>query len=55
MTDNELLLAITQIMDKRLDPIKSELNKLNLTLENEIRPDIKLLAEIYLPAAKWSI
>lgn len=52
MTDNELLLAISQIMDKKLEPIKSELNKINLTLENEIRPDIKLLAENYLPAAK---
>lgn len=52
MTDNELLLAISQIMDKKLEPIKSELNKINLALENEIRPDIKLLAENYLPAAK---
>lgn len=52
MTDNELLLAISQIMDKKLEPIKSELNKINLTLENEIGPNIKLLAENYLPTAE---
>ena len=63
MTDNELLLAIADIMDKKLDakiqPLENEINSLkdeqrriNLIIENEIRSDIKLLAENYLPAAK---
>ena len=63
MTDNELLLAIADIMDKKLDakiqPLENEINSLkdeqrriNLIIENEIRSDIKLLAEHYLPAAK---
>ena len=62
MSDNELLLALSDIMDKKLKPIderlckmendmKSGLNKIKLVLENEIRPDIKLLAENYLPSA----
>ena len=63
MTDNELLLAIADIMDKKLDakiqPLENEINSLkdeqrriNLIIENEIRSDIKLLAENYIPAAK---
>lgn len=63
MTDNELLLAISDIMEKKLDariqPLENEINSLkneqtriNIIIENEIRSDIKLLAENYLPAAK---
>lgn len=63
MTDNELLLAISNIFDKKLkaelEPInsdikelKSEQTRINLIIENEIRTDIKILAENYLPAAK---
>lgn len=63
MTDNEMLLAISDIFDKKLkselEPIKSDIaeikseqTRINLIIENEIRTDIKLLAENYLPAAK---
>ena len=74
MTDNELLLAISDLMDKKLkselqaelQPIKDDIaflkneiatlkngqTKTNLTIENEIRSDIKLLVENYLPAAQ---
>lgn len=62
MTDNELLLAIADIMDKKLDArlkplesdiqaIRNEQTRINLIIENEIRSDIKLLAENYMPAA----
>lgn len=62
MSDNELLLALSDMMEKKLNAqlepmkkditdIKNEVQKLNVILENEIRPDIKLLAENYLPAA----
>ena len=95
MRENELLLAISDIMDKKLKPIDERLNKLedhtnngflkiesdmdngfmkvnndmdngfmivnndmnngfkniHIILENEIRPDIKILAENYLPSA----
>jgi len=83
MTDNELLLAISNMMDAKLDsklePIKndirdikseqvtmknnirniksdidfmkSDLIKINITVENELRPNIQLLAENYVPAA----
>lgn len=63
MTDNELLLAISDIMDKKLDArikpleddiksIKAEQTRINIIIENEIRSDIKMLAENYIPAAK---
>lgn len=63
MTDNELLLAISDILDKKLskelEPMKQDINDIrndvqivNLLLENEVQADIKLLAENYVPAAK---
>lgn len=63
MTDNELLLAISDIMDKKLEAklqpleekiesIEYEQRRINIIIENEIRTDIKKLAENYLPAAK---
>lgn len=62
MNDNELLLALSDMMDNKLKPLNEKIdkieadmnngfNKINITLENQIRPDIKLLAENYLPAA----
>ena len=63
MTDNELLLAISEMIDKKLKAelqpikedikaIKDEQTRIDLIIENEIRSDIKLLAENYVPAAK---
>ncbi len=62
VSDNELLLAISEMMDKKLKPIDERLNKLEkdmqngfakikVIMENDIRPDIKLLAENYAPSA----
>lgn len=63
MTDNELLLAISEIVEKKvraeieplktdIQQIKDEQSRINLIIENEICSDIKLLAENYMPAAK---
>lgn len=63
MSNNELLLALSEMMDNKLKPLNEKiskieddmnygLNKISVILENEIRPDITLLAENYLPAAK---
>lgn len=64
---NEDLFAISQLLDTKLDSklreelqpmkddiksIKDEQTRINLIIENEIRHDIKLLAENYVPAAK---
>jgi len=63
MTDNELLLAMSEMLDKKLraelEPIKKEISemkvdqtRINIIIENEIRSDVKLLAENYVPAAR---
>lgn len=36
MTDNELLMAISDIMDKKLKPIEDRIRRLELTNENDI-------------------
>ena len=36
MTDNELLLAISDLFDKKLKPIKDDVREINLRLENDI-------------------
>lgn len=62
MTDNELLLAISDMLDKKLDArlkpmenhMKNQLEKLNaevtsikLTLENDIRPRLNTIESCY--------
>lgn len=52
MTDNELLLAISDIIDQKTKPLQDDINtikqkvtNLELTLENETNHNIQLLAE----------
>ena len=40
MTDNELLLAISEIMDKKIAPVEHRLKSIELTLENNIIPKL---------------
>ena len=51
MTDNELLLAISNIMDKKLKsslaPIENRLSKIELTLENDIKPRLQNIESCY--------
>lgn len=60
---NEDLLALSDMMDKKLkselqpikddiESIKIEQRRIDSIIENEIRSDIKLLAENYVPASK---
>ena len=62
MSNNELLLALSDMLDiklnaqlepmkKDINDIKNEIHAISIVLENEIKPDIKLLAENYLPSA----
>ena len=60
MTDNELLLALSDIIDIKLktalqtelQPIKDDIRNIKLHLENVTDKNIQLLAENYVPAAK---
>lgn len=58
MTDNELLLAISEMMDKKLkaelQPIENKINRIenkvtniSLTLENDIRPRLNTIESCY--------
>ena len=49
---NEDLLAISQLLDVKLKPIKDEQTRINLIIENEINHNINMLVENYVPAAK---
>ena len=60
MSENELLLAISDMMDVKiksilqaeLQPIKDDIRNIKLDIENDVKPQIRLLAENYVPAAK---
>ena len=60
MTDNELLLALSDMMDVKLktalqtelQPLKDDIRYIKLHLENVTDKNIDLLAENYVPAAK---
>ena len=47
MTDNELLLALSTLFDKKLKPIEQRLTNIELTLENEIKPQLQNIQACY--------
>ena len=47
MTDNELLLAISDMLDKKLKPIKDDVRDINITLENDILPRLQNIESCY--------
>ncbi len=47
MSDNELLLAISDMLDKKLKPISDRLKKIELTQENDILPRLQNLEACY--------
>ena len=53
---SEDLFAISQLLDVKLNsalqPIKDDTRDIKLDIENDIKPQIQLLAENYVPAAK---
>ena len=47
MTDNELLLAFSDMLDKKLQPIKDETRNINLLLENDVLPRLQNIESCY--------
>lgn len=41
MTDNELLLAISEIMDKKIEPLKQDICDIKTTIKNDIIPRLE--------------
>ncbi len=52
MTENELLLAISEMMDKKLMPVNDRLKQIELTQENEILPRLQNIESCYLSTYK---
>ncbi len=47
MTDNELLLAMSDMMDKKLEPLKGDIKDIKLSLENDILPRLQNIESCY--------
>lgn len=47
MTDNELLLAMSDMLDKKLEPVNDRLKKIELTQENDILPRLQNIEACY--------
>lgn len=47
MSDNELLLAISDMMDKKLDSIIADIRDIKITQENEILPRLQSIESCY--------
>lgn len=47
MTDNELLLAMSNMMDKKLKPIQESITEIKLTQENDILPRLQNIEACY--------
>lgn len=47
MTDNELLLAMSDMLDKKLKPVNDRLKNIELTQENDILPRLQNIEACY--------
>lgn len=47
MTDNELLLAMSDMMDKKLEPLKTDIRDIKITLENDVMPRLQNIESCY--------
>lgn len=47
MTDSELLLAMSEMLDKKLKPVNDRLKKIELTQENDILPRLQNIEACY--------
>lgn len=47
MTDNELLLAISKMMDEKLKPLETRMKSVEVTQENEILPRLRNIESCY--------
>lgn len=48
MTDNELLIAMSNLFDKKLKPIEDKIAAIELTLENQIFPRLQNIESCYI-------
>lgn len=47
MTDNELLLSISELLDKKLKPLDNRTKQIELTLEQDVLPRLQNIESCY--------
>lgn len=47
MTDNELLMAMSNLFDKKLQPIENKITSIELCLENQVFPRLQNIEACY--------
>ncbi|WP_310601680.1 hypothetical protein [Anaerosporobacter sp.] len=47
MTDNELLLAISNIVQAQIEPLKTDIKNIQITLENDMLPRLQNFESCY--------
>lgn len=47
MTDNEMLLALSDMIDKKLEPIKNDIKQIQIIQENGILPRLQNIESCY--------
>ena len=52
MTDNELLLSISDMLDKKLKPVNDRLKKIEVIQENDILPRLQNIESCYTSTCK---
>lgn len=52
MTEQEFLLEISNIIDIKLAPLKKDIQAVKFHIEQDVKPNIRILSENYLPAAQ---
>lgn len=52
MTDNELLLAISNIVQSQVEPLKNDIRDIKLNLENDMLPRLQNIESSYISTYK---
>lgn len=47
MSDNRLLLALSDLMDKKIEPLKSDMRDIKITLEHNMIPRLQNIESCY--------
>ena len=55
MTDNELLLAISNMMDEKLEPVKDDVKSTRILIENDILPRLQNIEACYTSTYRRSV
>lgn len=53
MTDNELLLAISDLLDKKLKPIEDRQKQMELLIESDMMPRLQNIESCYTSNIPW--